>query len=202
LITTIGFRTTLSVPLSFEQNGQLYDFSSWSDGGSRVHDLSVPAGGATLTATFTGLAGQAPGGSSPGLPPAGGGTGGGPAGDTAGPRLRLTAVNVRRGRLRGSALDGSGVRVVRVALRGRRTQAGCRWWVPDRAWMSVGRRACERPRWLTAKLTATPGGARWLARLGAPLPMGRYRLLVRSVDELSNRSELGSGPSTRIRRTR
>ena len=50
--------------------------------------------------------------------------------------------------------------------------------------------------------TAMPGGARWLARLGAPLPVGRYRLLVRSVDKLGNRSELGSGPSTRIRRTR
>jgi glucose/arabinose dehydrogenase len=200
LTTTIGFRTTLSAPLSFEQNGQLFNFSSWSDGGSRVHDLSVPAGGATLTATFSGLAGQAPGGSSPGLPPGGGDTGSGPPGDTAGPTLRVTAVNVRRGRLRGSALDASGVRVVRVALRGRRAQAGCRWWVPARARMSVGRRSCERPRWLTAKLTATPGGARWLARLGAPLPVGRYRLLVRSVDELGNRSELDSGPSTRIRR--
>jgi hypothetical protein len=109
---------------------------------------------------------------------------------------------MRRGRLRGSALDASGVRVVRVALRGRRTQAGCRWWVPGQARMSLGRRGCERPRWLTAKLTAMPGGARWLARLGAPLPVGRYRLLVRSVDKLGNRSELGSGPSTRIRRTR
>jgi glucose/arabinose dehydrogenase len=202
LTTTIGFRTTLSVPLSFEQNGQLFNFSSWSDGGSRVHDLSVPAGGATLTATFAGLAGQAPGGSSPGLPPGGGDTGAGPAGDTAGPTLRLTAVNLRRGRLRGSALDASGVRVVKVALRDRRTRAGCRWWVPGRARMSLGRRACDRPRWLTAKLTATAGGARWLARLGAPLPVGRYRLLARSVDELGNRSELRSGPSTRIRRTR
>ena len=202
LITTIGFRTTLSVPLSFEQNGQLFNFSSWSDGGSRVHDLSVPAGGATLTATFGGLAGQAPGGSSPGLPSGSGGSGGGPTSDTAGPKLRLTAVDVRRGRLRGSALDASGVRVVRVALRGRRTQAGCRWWVPGQARMSLGRRGCERPRWLAAKLTAMPGGARWLARLGAPLPVGRYRLLVRSVDRLGNRSELGSGPSTRIRRTR
>jgi hypothetical protein len=134
LITTIGFRTSLSVPLSFEQNGQLFNFSSWSDGGSRVHDLSVPAGGATLTATFGALAGQAlGGGSSPGLPPGSGGTGGGPAGDTAGPTLRLTSVNVRRGRLRGSALDASSVRLVRVALRGRRTQAGCRRWVPGQA---------------------------------------------------------------------
>jgi len=202
LTTTIGFRTTLSVPLSFEQNGQLFNFSSWCDGGSRVHDLSVPAGGATLTATFAGLAGQAPGGSSPGLPPGGGDTGAGPAGDTAGPTLRVTAVNLRRGRLRGSALDASGVRVVKVALRGRRTRAGCRSWVPGRARMSLGRRACDRPRWLTAKLTATAGGARWLARLGAPLPVGRYRLLARSADELGNRSELRAGPSTRIRRTR
>lgn len=205
LTTTIGFRTTLSVPLSFQQNGQLFTFTGWSDGGARVHDLSVPAGGATLAASFAGVAGQAPGGSPSGSPPGGDASEGAPAADTAdtaGPVLSLTKVNARRGRLRGSALDVSGVRLVRVALRGRRTRAGCRWWMPRLDRMSVGRHDCERPRWLAAELTATQEGARWLAKLGAPLPVGRYRLLVRSRDELGNRSELGSGPDTLIRRTR
>jgi hypothetical protein len=122
--------------------------------------------------------------------------------DRLGPTLRVVRLRPRLGRIRGSALDPSGVRRVRVALRGRRSKAGCRWWVARFERMSLRRRSCTRPRWLTARLTKTNGGARWLARLGTPLPVGRYRLLVRSQDGLGNRSELSSGPRTLIRRNR
>ena len=54
LTTTIGFEPSLSVPESFQQNGQIFSFASWSDGGARVHDYTVPPQGGTLTATFQG----------------------------------------------------------------------------------------------------------------------------------------------------
>jgi hypothetical protein len=111
----------------------------------------------------------------------------------------VTAIRPAVGRVRGSALDASGVRRVQVALRGRRTKAGCRWWVPARKRMSVGRRSCKRPRWKTAELTATKSGVRWLVKLGAQLPAGRYRVLVRGLDKLGNSSRLTSGKSTAVR---
>ena len=98
LTTAVGFRTTLSVPQSFEQGGQIFNFGSWSDGGARVHDFAVPPGGGTVTANFATLAGQAPGGATPGA----NGPTDGPAGDDAGPSLRLTGVSARRGRVRGT----------------------------------------------------------------------------------------------------
>jgi hypothetical protein len=113
--------------------------------------------------------------------------------------LRVTAIRPALGRVRGSALDTSGVRRVQVALRGRRTKAGCRWWVPSRKRMSVGRRSCEQPRWKTAELTVTKNGARWLVQLGARLPAGHYRLLVRGLDKRGNASRLVSGKSTVVR---
>ena len=191
LTTAVGFRTTVSVPARLSQGGKILNFAGWSDGGARLHDYAVPPGGGTLTANFADASPLAPGG--------------GVAGaivDRLGPTLRVIRVRPARGRVRGLALDPSGVRRVQVALRGRRSQAGCRWWVVRLERMSLKRRSCKRPRWLTASLTATKDGARWLARLGAPLPVGRYRLLVRSRDELGNRSELASGPDTLIRRTR
>ena len=191
LTTTIGYRTTLSVPASFEQNGQIFNFASWSDGGARVHDFTVPPQGGTRTATFQGPTQASP------IGPSGGEQSGGV--DRAGPTLRLTGVSARRGRLRGSALDASGVRAVQVAVRGRRGADGCRWWIPRLERMSVGGRSCQRPRLLAAELSATKGGARWLARLGGPLPAGRYRIVVQAFDKLGNNSKMGSGPSTVIR---
>jgi len=192
LTTAVGFRTTLSVPQSFEQGGQIFDFGSWSDGGARVHDFAVPPGGGTVTATFGTLAAQVPGSATP---EAGNGSGA----DKAGPALRLTGVNARRGRLRGSALDASGLRLVQVAVRGPRTKAGCRWWVPRLERMSVGRRSCRRPRWLAAELTAKGGGVRWLAKLGSALPVGSYRIVVRAFDVRGNGSQLGSDKRTLVR---
>ena len=196
LTTTIGFQTSLSVPESFQQNGQIFNFASWSDGGARVHDYTVPPQGGTLTATFQGTSlGLSPG--TPGGAQSGGGQAGGP--DRAGPTLRLTGVSARRGRLRGSARDASGVRSVQVAVRSRRRADGCRWWIPRLERMSISGRSCRRPRLLAAELTATKGGARWLAKLGGSLPAGRYRIVVLGSDKLGNSSRMGSGPSTVIR---
>jgi glucose/arabinose dehydrogenase len=198
LITTIGYKTTLSVPASFQQNGQIFNFASWSDGGARVHDFTVPPGGGTLTATF-----QGPGQASPTGPPGSpnGTPGGGQSGgvDRTGPTLRLTGVSPRRGRLRGLALDASGVRVVRVALRERRSGGGCRWWIPRLARVTAGPRSCDRPRLRAAELTPTDGGVRWLAKLGGSLPAGRYRVVARALDNAGNKSRLRAGPSTLIR---
>jgi PKD repeat protein len=195
LTTTIGFQTSLGVPESFQQNGQIFNFTGWSDGGARVHDYTVPPQGGTLTATFQGTSL----GLSPGTP--GGAESGGQAGgaDRAGPTLRLTGVSARRGRLRGSALDASGVRAVQVAVRSRRRADGCRWWIPRLDRMSIGGRSCRRPRLLAAELTATKGGARWLAKLGGSLPAGRYRIVALGSDKLGNGSRMGSGPSTVVR---
>jgi PKD repeat protein len=196
LTTTIGFQASLSVPESFQQNGQIFNFASWSDGGARVHDYTVPPQGGTLTATFQGTSlGLSPG--TPGGAQSGGGQAGGA--DRTGPTLRLTGVSARRGRLRGSALDASGVRAVQVAVRARRRADGCRWWIPRLERMSISARSCQQPRLLAAELTATKGGARWLARLGGSLPAGRYRIVVQAFDRLGNNSRMGSGPSTVVR---
>ena len=114
LTAAIGFRTSVSAPASFGPGGLLYDFGSWSDGGAQVHDLSVPPGGQTLTATFVARGGSGPSGDG----------GPGTRADRSGPKLTLTAVAPRRGRLRGTALDPSGVRTVQAALR-RRLGGGC-----------------------------------------------------------------------------
>jgi hypothetical protein len=65
--------------------------------------------------------------------------------------------------------------------------------------MSIGGRSCRRPRLLAAELTATKGGARWLAKLGGSLPAGRYRIVALGSDKLGNASRMGSGPSTVVR---
>jgi PKD repeat protein len=196
LTTAIGFQTTLSVPASFEHNGQTFEFVGWSDGGARVHDYTVPPGGGTVTATFQGPGLPSPIGTPGGEQPGGEQPGGV---DSTGPTLRVTGVSPRRGRLRGLALDASGVRGVQVALRDRRTDKGCRWWIPRLERMSADRRSCERPRLHAAELTATDGGARWVAKLGGSLPAGRYRVIARAFDNAGNKSRLGAGPSTRIR---
>jgi glucose/arabinose dehydrogenase/PKD repeat protein len=48
----VGFRTSVSAPDIVSINGQLFEFVSWTDGGSRVHDLVVPPQDLTLRATY------------------------------------------------------------------------------------------------------------------------------------------------------
>jgi glucose/arabinose dehydrogenase/chitodextrinase len=200
--SAIGFRTTISAGERFVSGGREYVFDGWSDGGARQHDVVIPASDSTVTAFYRDVGpangqvavGQTPGGSTLGAV----GPGGFAGSDSSGPTLRLTAVAAKRGRLRGSALDAGGVRLVQVALRGRRTEAGCRWWLPRLERMSIGRRLCERPRWLATERTAITGGVRWLANLGARLPAGRYRVVVRAFDDANNESLLSSGSNTRV----
>ena len=48
----IGFQTSVSAAQQFTQTGHTWDFESWSDGGARLHNLTVPASPTTLTATY------------------------------------------------------------------------------------------------------------------------------------------------------
>lgn len=189
--TTIGFRTTLTAPASFAQNGTIFDFTGWSTGGARLHDYSVPAQGGTLTASFRGRTEAPPSGGTVG--------GGGSGGDRTGPLLRVTRVSPRRGRVYGTALDKSGVRRVQVALRRPLKAGGCSWWLTAKKRMASAARRCDRPRWLPAALTETADGVSWLAETRTPLPAGRYRVVVRAFDSLSNPSQLESGKNTLVR---
>ena len=43
----------MSAAEEFTAGGRRYRFDSWSDGGARLHDITVPASASTLTATYT-----------------------------------------------------------------------------------------------------------------------------------------------------
>ena len=45
--------TSVSAPLNQVMGGATYAFSSWSDGGAATHNVTVPATGLSLTATYT-----------------------------------------------------------------------------------------------------------------------------------------------------
>ncbi len=47
-----GITRTIGAPSGQSANGQTWDFSSWSDGGAQTHDVTIPAGSVTYTATF------------------------------------------------------------------------------------------------------------------------------------------------------
>ena len=48
----IGFETSVSAAQQFTQAGHTWVFDNWSDGGARLHNLTVPASATTLTATY------------------------------------------------------------------------------------------------------------------------------------------------------
>jgi glucose/arabinose dehydrogenase/PKD repeat protein len=48
----IGFQASISAADRFTQGGKSYEFVSWSDGGARVHTVTIPAANTTLTATY------------------------------------------------------------------------------------------------------------------------------------------------------
>lgn len=54
----VGARISLSVPPTAIIGGVAYDFVSWSDGGARAHEVTVPAGSSTFTATYRARAGS------------------------------------------------------------------------------------------------------------------------------------------------
>ena len=53
VVRVVGIHTSLDVPSPQLIGGKNYGFSGWSNGGSKAQNLSVPAGGATYTASFT-----------------------------------------------------------------------------------------------------------------------------------------------------
>jgi glucose/arabinose dehydrogenase len=50
--SAIGFETSVSATEQFVQGGRTWEFQSWSDGGARVHNVTIPATATTLTATY------------------------------------------------------------------------------------------------------------------------------------------------------
>jgi glucose/arabinose dehydrogenase len=48
----IGFVTSVSAASRFTKDGRTYLFDSWSDGGDRLHEITVPATATTLTARY------------------------------------------------------------------------------------------------------------------------------------------------------
>src|SRR5207244_3683743 len=50
--SAVGFETTISAAAAFEVGGRKYVFDHWSDGGARLHDISVPDAGVALVAVY------------------------------------------------------------------------------------------------------------------------------------------------------
>lgn len=172
----------------------------YSNSGTYTARLTVTDGlGGTATDTQTISADGTPGSGAPGTPGAPSPPGGSGPSDNTGPRLRLLGVNATRGRIRGSAADGSGVARVRVALRRRVKGGRCGWLLKKNGKVRLVRRRCDRPRWMTAGLTPTRAGARWLLALGRSIPPGSYRVLARASDVHGNASSLNLSSAARIR---
>jgi hypothetical protein len=199
LVTAIGYHTTISASDPFELGGAIFEFTGWSNGGTRVQDFVVPADGAELTASYTESSSpptEPPPGESPprepppSIPPVNPDPTPPGAPDRAGPLLRLLGVKAARGRIRGTVTDPSGVSGVQVALRARLGDDRCGWWLAARRRMSVAPRRCDRPRWINARLASTSGEVQWLLALGKRLPVGTYRVLVRAADTEGNESAL------------
>jgi Domain of unknown function (DUF1929)/PKD domain len=179
---------------------------SWSfgDGGTSnaaapAHSYSEPGAYTARLTVSDGLGGTGSATRTISVPAPSAGDAGGPGPpDTAGPRLRLLGVNAARGRIRGSAKDGSGVKSVQVALR-RRLEGGCSWWLKGKRKMSGPPRSCRRPRWMNAKLRPGGNGVRWLLALGRALPPGGYRVLGRAEDSEGNVRQLPASRASLVR---
>ncbi|MDQ6749624.1 MAG: PQQ-dependent sugar dehydrogenase [Actinomycetota bacterium] len=183
----VGYQTSVSAADQFSSGDVTYTFDHWSDGGARLHNVTVPSGDATLTAVYR----QPVSAPSAVTPSAGAIVTAAASKDRTGPAVSLTLSrrNLLRGRVNGMASDPSNINVVQVALRARSKPHGrCRWWSS----LSRGLRAassCARPRWMTAKLSPVLADHRsrpWTVNLKRGLPAGRYVLLVRAVDGAGN----------------
>jgi glucose/arabinose dehydrogenase len=175
--SAIGFEGSVSTAQGFSTGGHDYLFEGWDGGGPRVHPFTVPDGGMTLTARYrdvtpTIIKPTPP----PVLPPP----------DQTGPRLRFKKLDPRKGMLSGTVSDAAGVKTVYVALGHATEGRGCHWWVTSLGRLSRGTRSCSKPRWILAKLK----GSSWTAKLNRKLvPPGYYRLALRAVDRLGNRTD-------------
>ncbi|MGI8512450.1 MAG: hypothetical protein ACR2NH_07460 [Solirubrobacteraceae bacterium] len=180
----VGFATSVSAAERFERDGRTYGFDHWSDDGAALHDITVPAAAATLTAHYREVASA---------PPFGGGVGGaGVLSDRTGPALALTSPAVRVARrgpdlVTGTARDPAGVRTVDVSVRRalRRGERSCHWWSRPRGRLAASGAPCVPARWMRAALTSA-GGTRvaWRLDLRGHLAPGSYVLAFRAEDRL------------------
>ncbi len=200
----VGYQTSISAAYQFTSGGVIYTFDHWSDGGARLHDVSVPSSDTTLTAVYTkpstppepqpavgtSVIAAAPptiAAAPPMIAPA--------PKDRTGPSLSLalSASSLRRGRLGGMASDPSNIKSVEIALRSRsrsRSRSKCRWW-SSRSRSLRPPSSCTRPRWMSARLSPLRADHRtrpWTVSLRRRLPRGRYVLLVHAVDGAGNSS--------------
>jgi PKD repeat protein/glucose/arabinose dehydrogenase len=199
LISTVGFEPTVVVPPELVLSGGIFGFQGWSDGGERLHTISIPATGLTLTAQYGLLAGQ--GGQGPG---GGGGPGGGSSADRKAPKLTFSSTRARdlkRGIVRGVASDpGGAVKAVAVGL-ARRAGSKCRWWSTRLDRPAAKARGCRSPAWMKASLKRT-GTDRysWRLALGKRVAPGRYLLRVRALDAAGNATVSSRGVTLRAKR--
>jgi PKD repeat protein len=56
--SAIGYNASIAAAESFVKDGQTYEFSGWSDGGARQHNITIPATDTTLTATYSAASGS------------------------------------------------------------------------------------------------------------------------------------------------
>jgi glucose/arabinose dehydrogenase len=59
VLGVVGVARTLDAPLTQSNNGQTYQFQSWSDGGAATHSIVTPAADTTYTANYTVATGPA-----------------------------------------------------------------------------------------------------------------------------------------------
>jgi glucose/arabinose dehydrogenase len=175
LTSAIGYHTTISAPAQITVGGVTRAFEGWSDGGARLHNITVPATASTLTATYA----APPAGSPPPAPP-----GGGPAPVTIKPRLRLDRTARRTRVLSGRVTGVATAPVVRIALRTASSHGRCRRWNQRRGRLGKAGRHCSRRVWMRASVTAAGSSAwRFQLRLRGPLRRGRYVVASRVTDK-------------------
>lgn len=50
--SAVGYQTAIAAASQFAANGSTYVFRSWSDGGTRARNYTIPAANTTLTASY------------------------------------------------------------------------------------------------------------------------------------------------------
>jgi hypothetical protein len=175
--SAIGFEGSASTAQRFSTGGHDYLFEGWDGGGARVHPFTVPDGGLTLTARYRDvtptIVTPAP---TPVLPPP----------DHSSPHLRFKKLDARKGLLSGTVSDAAGVKTVYVALGHAIEGKRCHWWATSVGRLSRGTRTCSKPLWIHATLN----GSGWTAKLNRKrIPPGYYRVVLRAMDRLGNRSD-------------
>ena len=193
--SAVGFRTTVAASELLEAGGHSYAFERWSDGGARLHDVTIPGQATTLVAFYRDLSQPAP-------------VAAGGARDNSGPAITFSRPH-RQSHVRkigGTVFDPSGVRTLEIAIRsGKKLPSGCGWLRPNRKRERLLLRSCDAPAWWTARLEPSGSGRwSWRVNVAKPLPVGRYVISFRAVDSLGNRSSgldgKGSRAAIRVRR--